>query len=135
MKKTVIITLLVCLSSVAVADIQAPPGARQEPLRKLSRALSNIIFGVTEITNTWTRQMEYDSTQAFSEAAIRGTGRTVSRIGFGIYEVITFPFPTTKGSYRPPYQLLNYDPNHGFAEYPPEVGFKSASKYARCTPY
>jgi putative exosortase-associated protein (TIGR04073 family) len=136
MKKFVLITLLIGFASFSYADIQAPPGARQEPGRKISRAFANIVYGLTEIPNTWNRQLAMgDSSSAFAQTVFRGTFRGVCRIGYGAYELITFPLPTYKGSYRAPYNNLEYDPNHGFSEFPPEVGFKSASSYGRLTPY
>ncbi|MEM8955086.1 MAG: exosortase system-associated protein, TIGR04073 family [Verrucomicrobiota bacterium] len=136
MKKCILITLIVGFAGLAYADIQAPPGARLEPGRKLSRAFANILYGVGEIPNTWNRRLATgDASAAFAEAVVRGSFRGVCRLGYGAYELVTFPFPTYKGSYRAPYNNLAYDPNHGFAEYPPEFGFKSASPYSRLTPY
>ncbi|MEM7148044.1 MAG: exosortase system-associated protein, TIGR04073 family [Verrucomicrobiota bacterium] len=135
MKKCILIALIAGFAGLAYADIQAPPGARLEPGRKLSRAFANIVYGVTEIPNTWNREMTFGNAQgAFAQAVVRGTFRGVCRLGYGAYELVTFPFPTYKGSYRPPYNNLEYDPNHGFSEFPPPVGFQSASPYSRLTP-
>jgi putative exosortase-associated protein (TIGR04073 family) len=136
MKKLILVTLLVAFAPLANADIQAPPGARQEPGRKISRAFANLIYGATEIPNTWNREMAMGNAQsAFAQTIVRGTFRGLCRMGYGVYEVVTFPLPTYKGSYRPPYNNLEYDPNHGFSEFPPPVGFQSACSYGRLTPY
>jgi putative exosortase-associated protein (TIGR04073 family) len=136
MKKLVLIILLIGFAPLANADIQSPPGARQEPGRKISRGFANLVYGLTEIPSTWNRQIAMgDSSSAFAQTFLRGTFRGLCRMGYGAYEIITFPLPTYKGSYRAPYNNLEYDPNHGFAEFPPEVGYKSASSYGRKTPY
>ena len=59
MKKLLVIaTTFAALSSVVVADIQAPPGSTYTSSRKLGRALSNIIYGFMEIPEQIVRKNE-----------------------------------------------------------------------------
>ena len=67
----------------------------------------------------------------WSYGIVRGTGRTLARLGFGIYEVTLFPFPTYKGSYRPPYKSDIPWIHCGYSEFPPELGFETRYNYVR----
>ena len=60
------------------------------------------------------------------------------RMGYGIYELVTFWAPTYKCTYKPPYQgrcgmsgLKEYNPNGGLSEFPAELSFQSYYKYSR----
>ena len=62
--------------------------------------------------------------------------RTVVRLGYGLYELVTFPFPSYKGTYKPPYYKKDYiNPVYGYSEFPPQVGFASESGYSRTQKY
>ncbi len=132
MKTLLTLVALTGLSSLALADIHDPPMNDQGPTRKLGRGLSNILFGAVEIVQTPNEINDREgNSAAFSYGVVRGFGRFFFRFGMGVYEVTTFPFPTTKGSYRPPYRL---DPpwiHGGYEEFPPELGFETRFKYAR----
>ena len=39
-----------------------------------------------------------------SYGIVRGIGRSFARLGYGIYEIATFPFPDRQRPYRPPYR-------------------------------
>ena len=118
-----------------MADFQAPPAAKYGSLRKLSRALANIVYGVTEIPVQMVRSdQEGGSSEAFAYGSVYGTGKTLARLGYGIYELITFPLPTYKGGFRPPYAPGIREATHpstGFLEFPPEVGFISGVQHSR----
>ena len=62
---------------------------------------------------------------------VKGFGRFAFRMGIGFYEVVTFPFPTTRGSYRPPYKLNTPWIHGGYEEFPPELGWDSRFDYTR----
>ena len=51
MKKFIVLTLATSLliGGISLGDIQSPPGGKQTPIRKLSRAVGNILFGINEI--------------------------------------------------------------------------------------
>lgn len=132
MKLPLCLALFSALSVAAFADIQDPPIHDQGPTRKLGRGIANIAFGVTEITSSACEINEREgNSAAFSYGVIKGTGRFFARLGFGIYEVATFPFPSYRSSYRPPYQSNIPWINGGYEEFPPELGFDSKYRYTR----
>lgn len=119
-------------ASVALADIQQPPAADQGPTRKLGRGIGNIAFGSTEIINSMT-EVNYaeGNSAAWSYGLVRGIGRTLARLGYGVYEVLLFPFPTQKGGYYPPYRSDIPWIKSGYQEFPPELGFDTRYQYTR----
>ncbi|HEY8900578.1 MAG TPA: exosortase system-associated protein, TIGR04073 family [Chthoniobacterales bacterium] len=119
-------------ASVALADIQSPPASDYGPTRKLGRGLANIAFGSSELIDSFV-SINYSegNAAAFSYGIVRGTGRSLARLGFGIYEVALFPFPTYKGSYRPPYKSDIPWIHCGYSEFPPELGFETRYNYVR----
>ncbi len=135
MKNRTILILVtaVTLGGLAMADIQSPPGARWNWSRKLSRAVANIIYGVTEIPITAMKVDRTDgSSAAFTSMGVDGTKRTVVRFGYGLYELVTFPFPSYKGGYRPPYYKHDkFDPWRGYQEFPPQLGISTQANYCR----
>ena len=103
MKTLLSLFALTLLSASAFADIQDPPMNDQGPTRKLGRGLSNIFFGITEIPHTIAQINEREgNAAAASYGVVKGVGRFFQRFHYGVYELFTFPFPTVKGSYRPP---------------------------------
>ena len=135
MKKLLILVLTAGIAGISMADIQEPPGARHGALRKLSRGLANIIYGVTEIPVQMVRsEHEGANGEKAAYGAVFGAGKTLARLGYGIYELITFPVPTYKETYRAPYHPDNREATHpskGFLEFPPEVGFISGVQHNR----
>jgi putative exosortase-associated protein (TIGR04073 family) len=132
MKTLLTLTAFIGLSALALADIHDPPMNDFGPTRKLGRGIANILYSGTEIIQT---VPEINSREGNSAAAsygvVRGVGRFFFRIGSGVYEVATFPFPTSRASYRPPYKL---DPpwiHGGYEEFPPELGWESRFQYSR----
>jgi putative exosortase-associated protein (TIGR04073 family) len=127
--------LSLALCATVVADIQAPPASDFGPTRKLGRGLGNIAFGITEIPYQWAvvNDMEGNAA-ALSYGLVRGTGRVFARLGYGIYEVALFPFPTHKGGYTPPYRSDIPWINSGYSEFPPELGFETRYDYVRQDP-
>jgi putative exosortase-associated protein (TIGR04073 family) len=119
-------------TSLALADIQSPPAADYGPTRKLGRGIANIAFGSSELIDSFVSINYSDgNAAAWSYGIVRGTGRTLARLGFGVYEVALFPFPTYKGSYRPPYKSDIPWIHCGYSEFPPELGFETRYNYVR----
>jgi putative exosortase-associated protein (TIGR04073 family) len=130
--KAAVLLLMLTLTATAFADIQAPPASDYGPTRKLGRGIGNIAFGVTEIID----QMEAvnyseGNSAAFSYGLVKGVGRFFARMGYGIYEVALFPFPTQHGTYYPPYRSDIPWINSGYQEFPPELGFDTKYNYSR----
>lgn len=133
MKPAAIALLVVfSLAASAFADIQAPPASDQGPTRKLGRGISNTAFGVTEIIDSIT-SVNYaeGNSAAWGYGVVRGVGRFFARLGYGVYEIALFPFPTHKGTYYPPYRSDIPWINSGYAEFPPELGFETKYSYVR----
>ena len=133
MKFPALLALTLALgASVAFADIQAPPASEYGPTRKLGRGLANIAFNSTELLTSMTEVNFADGNSAmWSYGIVRGVGRSFARLGFGLYETALFPFPTYKGSYRPPYKSDIPWIHCGYSEFPPELGFESRYSYVR----
>ena len=121
MKRAIISALFAAGAlGVASADIQAPPASEYTPTRKLGRALAEGDYA------------------GFSVGIVDGTATMFERMGYGIYELVTFWAPTYKCTYRPPYQgrcgmsgLKEYNPNGGLSEFPAELSFQSYYNYSR----
>jgi putative exosortase-associated protein (TIGR04073 family) len=134
-KKLPLILIAVLLSGtcpVVVADIQAPPQSDQGPTRKLGRGLGNLLYGSSEIIDSMS-DVNYaeGNSAAFSYGLVRGLGRTFARLGYGLFETVTFPFPTQHGTYQPPYHNNIQWLNSGYSEFPPEIGFETKYDYCR----
>jgi len=130
-----IASLSLIVASTALADIQAPPASEQGPTRKLGRGLGNVLYGSTEIFESMS-DVNYSegNSAAFSYGLVRGIGRTLARLGYGVFETVTFPFPTNHGTYKPPYRNNIQWLNSGYSEFPPEVGFETKYDYSRQYP-
>lgn len=139
MKSRTLLILItaVTLGGMALADIQSPPGGRWNWSRKLSRAIANLAYGVSEIPIAWMKSDRTDgNSAAFTSMAVDGTRRSVVRIGYGLFELVTFPFPAYKDGFRPPYyKHEKFDPWHGYEEFPPQLGITSQARYCRDQPY
>lgn len=130
MNKLLLSLTTLALASTALADIQDPPINDQGPTRKLARGAANICFGSFEIPQTLALMNNREgNTVAISYGLIKGVGRTVVRVFSGIYEVATFPFPTTRGSFRPVLKSKIPWIHGGYEEFPPELGWNSRKRY------
>ena len=135
MKKRFALLLMTAMTlcGLAFADIQSPPGHHYNWSRKFSRGLGNILYGWLEPVNVYNKTLHSEgATAAFSDMLIESPKRILVRLGYGIYEVATFPFPTFKLTYRPPYyRKENIDPWWGYSDFAPELGFISQVDYSR----
>ena len=132
MKRIFSFLLIAALATTAYADIQDPPMNDQGPTRKLGRGISNIFFSPTDIISTACKIQEREGNNAAaSYGIVKGVGSFFFRVGAGWYDVITFPFPTYKGSYRPPFKLDVPWINGGHSEFPAELGWQSKFNYVR----
>jgi putative exosortase-associated protein (TIGR04073 family) len=113
------------------ADIQDPPYLDHGPIRKLSRGLSNLMFGSTEVIITLDSKNSLHGNSGMVYGLVSGLGRTLMRIGAGFYEVVTFPAPTFRQSYAPLLPSTVPWVQGGYEEFPPELGFESRFNYNR----
>lgn len=124
------------MGSLAYGDIQSPPGSRWNWSRKLSRALANLAYGCTEVPVTWRKANRSEgNNMAASTMVVDGATRSVVRVGYGLYELVTFPFQTYKDGYRPEYNWRHsserLNPYRGYEEFPPQMGFAGQTNYCR----
>ena len=130
MKKLLLSLALVALGSPAFADIQDPPMNDQGPTSKLGRSLNNILFGFLEVPDTMMKiNAREGNAAAVTTGFVKGTGRSIVRLGAGVYEFFTFPFPTNRGSFRQPMKSNIPWIHSGYTEYVPELGWESRKNY------
>ncbi len=132
MKTSLCLLFTLVFAVAAYADIQDPPAADYGPTRKLGRGLSNIFFGITELTTTICAINDREgNSAAASYGIVKAFGRVFFRFGAGWYELVTFPAPLYKASYRPFYRSNIPWIHGGYTEFPPEMGFETRYSYAR----
>lgn len=133
MKNVIAPLIAVSLLSAAtcLADIHMPPAADHGPTRKLSRAVANLAFGVTEIPYQIAKMNDQEgNVAACTYGVARGLGCTVRRVRYGVQELLLFPFPVNKGKYTQPYLSDDHWLSAGMSEFPHELGWDS--KYDWC---
>jgi putative exosortase-associated protein (TIGR04073 family) len=132
MKTLFTAALVLGFATSALADIQDPPSNDYGPTRKLGRGLSNLVFGLAELPTTIAKINEREGNSAAAGyGVVRGLGRSAMRFHSGLFEFLTFPFPTTRRTYYP---LLPNDIPYihaGYQEFPPELGNESKYPYVR----
>ena len=132
MKSLLIASLVLGFVAPSFADIQDPPANEYGPTRKLSRGLSNVVFGFAEVPVQIARVNEREgNSAALSYGVVRGIGRTYMRFHAGLWEMFSFPFPTNHGTYRPILPSHHRYIHAGYEEFPPELGNESKYPYVR----
>ncbi|MBS0658558.1 MAG: exosortase system-associated protein, TIGR04073 family [Verrucomicrobia bacterium] len=122
---------LVLVTPLARADIQAPPASDQGPTRKLGRGISNVFWATNELVETVRLVDEAEGNDALGYGTVKGLGRMFARMGVGVFEILTFPWPTNKGKYTPHLRPAIPWIYSGYEEFPPELGWESRYPYAR----
>ena len=124
--------LLIAMAALCRADIHDPPSNRQGPTRKLGRGISNLLWGWSEfpveIAKVNTRE---GNSAAAGYGVVRGVGRSLLRIGAGMFEIITFPAPVVRGTYFPVLEDETHWISAGYKEFPPELGNETKYPYVR----
>ena len=134
MKRLLLSLTVTLFAATAMADIQDPPMREYNSTRKLGRAWANILYSSSEIADTMERVAALDGNAAsWSYGWAKGVRRWAARVGAGVCELVTYPFPTNRRSYRPLLRSNIPWVNGGFEEFPPELGFQSRKNY--CTIY
>ena len=132
MKTLLTAALVLGFTTLSSADIQDPPSDDFGPTRKLGRGLSNLVFGISELPVTIARTNEREGNPAAAGyGVVRGLGRSCMRFQSGLFEFLTFPFPTVRRTYCP--LLPDEIPfiHSGYQEFPPELGNESKYPYVR----
>src|SRR5437870_1932997 len=132
MKILFTVALVLGLAIHAFADIQDPPSSDYGPTRKLGRGLSNLVFGIAELPAMIAKINEREGNSAAAGyGVVRGLGRSYMRVQTGLFESLTFPFPTTRRTYYPflPSEIPYI--HKGYQEFPPELGNESKCPYVR----
>lgn len=66
----------------------------QDPFTKLGRGVANALTGWVEIPkNVYSTSVEDNAFAGMTLGLAKGAGMTIVRMGAGLYEVATFPFP------------------------------------------
>ncbi|MEO5722266.1 MAG: exosortase system-associated protein, TIGR04073 family [Chthoniobacterales bacterium] len=132
MKKLCAALLFFSFVALCRADIHDPPSNAQGPTRKLGRGVSNLLFGISELPTTIAKVNETEGNSAAAGyAVVRGVGRSVLRIQAGVFEILTWPFPTVRGTYFPVLESDTHWIHSGYQEFPPELGNESKYPYVR----
>jgi len=90
-----------------------------------------MVFGMTEIPVTIAEMNDRHGNSGLMHGVVFGVGRTIARLGAGVYEFSTFPIPTYRGGYASPVPSVRPWVQGGFEELPPELGFESRFSYGR----
>ncbi len=84
---------LILTSLPARAGADDPPSGHN-PLRKLGRGFANLLFGIVEVPNQFTRtNSEHGGGGGVTYGIGKGFARWFQREAIGVYEIITFPVP------------------------------------------
>ncbi len=132
MKNSLLLFPMLLLVPIAFADIQDPPANDYGPTRKLGRGISNLFLGGAEITVTVAKiNKDEGNSAAAGYGVVRAVGRANARHIAGLLEILTWPFPVWRESYRP--MLPSDIPwiHAGYSEFPPELGNESKYPYVR----
>ena len=64
------------------------------PMEKLGRGITNVAFSFCELPMAWTEVAEEQGALAgITYGTLRGLCYVIARIGVGVVDVVTFPFP------------------------------------------
>ena len=132
MRTLLALALVIGITSVCRADIHDPPSNDQGPTRKLGRGFSNLLWGWSELpVSITTVNTNEGNSAAAGYGVVRGVGRSVMRIGAGVFEILTFPVPVVRGTYFPVLESDTHWIHAGYKEFPPELGNESKYPYVR----
>jgi putative exosortase-associated protein (TIGR04073 family) len=88
-------------STKSVKAQRQPAAPNQNALRKLGRGCANVLFGITEVPNQYTKAVSENGGGAgLTYGLPRGILCWLGRELVGVYEIVTFPLPLPSG-YKP----------------------------------
>jgi putative exosortase-associated protein (TIGR04073 family) len=95
-----LVVATVVASSLCYASTDEPPSGHNA-VRKLGRGCANLLFGVVEMPNQYTKAVsEHGGAAGVTYGVPKGFVRWIGRELVGVYEIVTFPIPFPHG-YRP----------------------------------
>lgn len=84
---------VVCTNTASAAEKNEPQWIFR-PVEKLGRGIANVAFGVFELPMQWTAvTREEGGIAGLTKGTLRGVCYVVARLGVGLTDIITFPFP------------------------------------------
>ena len=87
--------------AVAALFVVCATSFAQDPFTKLGRGVANTLTGWVEIPkNVYATSVEDNTFTGMTLGLAKGAGMTIVRMGAGIYELVTFPFPLPE-DYKP----------------------------------
>ena len=91
----------------------APAAFAHDPIHKLGRGLVNITTGWIELPKQVAAgRYEVNPWTGIGGGLLRGGSLTLLRLGLGVYETLTFPFPYP-ACYASPYEAIEI-PDHAW---------------------
>ena len=82
-----------CAGNVSAAESNEPQWLMR-PIEKVSRGIANVAFSVFELPMQWANVTREDGGVAgITKGTLKGVCYVIARIGVGVIDVVTFPFP------------------------------------------
>ena len=93
--KSFLVTFCVAFIMVGASfSAKADDAWIMRPMEKLGRGITNVAFSVLEIPMKWSEvSSEKGALAGLTYGTLKGVCYTVARIGVGVVDIITFPFP------------------------------------------
>ncbi len=93
--KSFLVTFCVAFIMVGVSfSAKADDAWIMRPMEKLGRGITNVAFSVLEIPMKWSEvSSEKGALAGLTYGTLKGVCYTIARIGVGVVDIITFPFP------------------------------------------
>ena len=99
--KTVVFVLMFALIAGAAAPLHAEPAEQfkgenmiMRPVMKLGRGIANVAFAPFELPmKWWDVQNEMGGIAGITYGTLKGVCFIVARVGVGLTDIVTFPFP------------------------------------------
>ena len=83
----------VCTNTASAAENNEPQWIMR-PVEKLGRGIANVVFGVFELPMQWTAvTREEGGIAGLTKGTLKGICYVFARLGVGITDIVTFPFP------------------------------------------
>lgn len=106
----ILLLTAVCVAPAGFADTEDAPRGHNAA-RKLGRGLGNVLFGVVEVPNQYTKaQAEHGGGAGWTYGVPKGIARWFGRELVGIFEVVTFPIPSYKPIMKPEWPNEDFEP-------------------------